>query len=57
MPFTETLKELVLNGASSSEIKRAAINEGMKTLRMSGLTKAAEGVTTLEEVLRVTMAD
>ncbi len=57
MPFTETLKELVLNGASSSEIKRAAIAEGMKTLRMSGLTKAAEGVTTLEEVLRVTMAD
>jgi len=57
MPFTETLKELVLNGASSSDIKRAAINEGMKTLRMSGLTKAAEGVTTLEEILRVTMAD
>ncbi len=57
MPFTETLKELVLNGASSSEIKRAAIDEGMKTLRMSGMTKAAEGVTTLEEVLRVTMAD
>ncbi len=57
MPFTETLKELVLNGASSSEIKRAAIDEGMKTLRMSGMTKAAEGVTTLEEILRVTMAD
>jgi len=57
MPFTETLKELVLNGASSAEIKRAAIVEGMRTLRMSGLTKAGEGVTTLEEVLRVTMAD
>ncbi|MBI2400063.1 MAG: type IV-A pilus assembly ATPase PilB [Deltaproteobacteria bacterium] len=57
MPFSETIKELVLNGASSSEIKRAAIREGMKTLRMSGVTKVGEGVTTIEEILRVTMAD
>lgn len=57
MPFSETIKELVLNGASSSEIKRAAIREGMKTLRMSGVTKVGEGVTTMEEILRVTMAD
>lgn len=57
MPFTETIKELVLNGANTSDLKRAMINDGVKTLRMSGLTKIAEGVTTLEEVLRVTMAD
>jgi type IV pilus assembly protein PilB len=57
MPFSETIKELVLNGASSSEIKRAAVREGMKTLRMSGVTKVGEGVTTIEEILRVTMAD
>ncbi len=57
MPFTEALKEAVLNGASSSEIKRTAINDGMKSLRMSGITKVAEGVTTIEEILRVTMAD
>ncbi|HHL39477.1 MAG TPA: type IV-A pilus assembly ATPase PilB [Deltaproteobacteria bacterium] len=57
MPFTEKLKEAVLNGASAAEIKRTAIDEGMKTLRMSGITKVAEGVTTIEEVLRVTMAD
>ncbi|MBI5343862.1 MAG: type IV-A pilus assembly ATPase PilB, partial [Deltaproteobacteria bacterium] len=57
MPFTDIIKELVLNGASAGEIKRATIKEGMKTLRMSGITKAAEGVTTIEEVLRVTMAD
>ena len=57
MPFTEPIKELVLNGASSAEIKRAAVREGMKTLRMSGVTKVAEGVTTIEEILRVTMAD
>ncbi len=57
MPFTESVKELVLNGASSAEIKRQAIKEGMKSLRMSGITKVGEGVTTIEEVLRVTMAD
>jgi type IV pilus assembly protein PilB len=57
MPFTETIKDLVLNGASTAEIKKATIENGMKTLRMSGITKVAEGVTTIEEVLRVTMAD
>ncbi|MBE7415274.1 MAG: type IV-A pilus assembly ATPase PilB [Deltaproteobacteria bacterium] len=57
MPFTEGIKDMVLNGASSAEIKRAAIKEGMKSLRMSGITKVAESVTTIEEVLRVTMAD
>ncbi len=57
MPFTDGLKELVLNGASSAELKRGAIKEGMKSLRMSGITKVAEGVTTIEEILRVTMAD
>ncbi|WKZ31727.1 MAG: type IV-A pilus assembly ATPase PilB [Thermodesulfobacteriota bacterium] len=57
MPFTEGIKDMVLNGASSAELKRTAIKEGMKSLRMSGVTKVAEGVTTIEEVLRVTMAD
>ncbi|MBI5048301.1 MAG: type IV-A pilus assembly ATPase PilB [Deltaproteobacteria bacterium] len=57
MPFTDGLKELVLNGASSAELKRGAIKEGMKTLRMSGVTKMKEGVTTIEEVVRATMAD
>ena len=57
MPFTESIKDLVLNGASTAELKRAAVMEGMKTLRMSGISKVAEGVTTIEEILRVTMAD
>ncbi|CAG1066232.1 Type II secretion system protein E [uncultured bacterium] len=57
MPFSEPVKELVLNGSSTAEIKRAAIRDGMKSLRMSGVTKVAEGVTTIEEILRVTMAD
>ena len=43
MPFTESIKELVLNGASAAEIKRAAIKDGMKSLRMSGITKVGEG--------------
>jgi type IV pilus assembly protein PilB len=57
MPMTEELREAVLAGATGTELKRTAAQGGMKTLRQSGLTKAAEGVTTLEEILRVTMAD
>jgi type IV pilus assembly protein PilB len=57
MPISDELKELILEGASTAEIKKAAIRLGMKTLRMSGLTKVAEGVTTMEEVMRVTFND
>jgi type IV pilus assembly protein PilB len=57
MTVNEPIKELVLMGASGSEIKKEAINQGMKTLRQSGLTKVALGVTSVAEVLRTTMAD
>jgi type IV pilus assembly protein PilB len=57
MPIYEELRELILAGENSLVIKRAAIKKGVKTLRQSGMTKVAEGVTTIEEVLRVTMAD
>lgn len=57
MPFTDDLKEMVLQGCSTAELKAAAIKNGMKTLRMSGLTKVMEGITTLEEVARVTAMD
>jgi len=57
MRFHDELKERVLQGASSAELKHAAINRGMLTLRMSGITKILAGVTTPEEILRVTMAD
>lgn len=57
MPMSEELRSLVLNGASATEIKRTSIALGMKTLRMSGITKLREGQTTIEEVVRVTMAD
>jgi type IV pilus assembly protein PilB len=57
MRFTDPLKELVLQGASAAELKAAAIKGGMSTLRMSGIKKCLEGVTTPEEILRVTMSD
>ncbi|MCS6914353.1 MAG: type IV-A pilus assembly ATPase PilB [Myxococcales bacterium] len=57
MPFYESLKELVLQGASAAEIKAEAIRNGLQTLRMSGLKKIAEGITTPEEVMRVTVGD
>lgn len=57
MLMTEEIKEFVLNGASSAEIKREAVRGGMETLRASGLRFLKEGTTTVEEVLRVTIAD
>jgi type IV pilus assembly protein PilB len=57
MRFTDPLKELVLAGSSSAELKAGAIRNGMTSLRMAGNIKVAAGVTTPEEVLRVTMAD
>jgi type IV pilus assembly protein PilB len=57
MVLKEELKEFVLNGASSLELKREAIRLGMQTLRQSAMRKLAEGVTTLSEVLRVSTSD
>ena len=49
---TDDLRELILVGASALELRKKAIEQGMMTLRRSGLVKAAAGVTTLEEVMR-----
>jgi type IV pilus assembly protein PilB len=57
MPMADDLKECVLQGYSSIELKREAIRLGMQTLRRAGLKKIREGMTTLEEILRVTRAD
>jgi type IV pilus assembly protein PilB len=57
MPMSEELRELVLNGASASDIKRSAVSLGMKTLRQAALAKLKEGATTVGEVVRVTMPD
>jgi type IV pilus assembly protein PilB len=55
MEITDELRELILVGASGLELKRKAVEEGMITLRRSGLHKVMEGVTTIEEVARETM--
>jgi type IV pilus assembly protein PilB len=55
MPMHKKLRALILDGASSAELKKTAIDSGMKTLRQSALTKVREGMTTLSEVARVTM--
>lgn len=57
MELTDELKEFILSGASSLEIKREAIRQGMRTLRQSALQKLKQGVTTIEEVVRNTAAD
>lgn len=54
LPLDDAIKELVVEGADSAVIKREAVRRGMRTLRQSALRKLAEGVTTVEEVLRVT---
>jgi type IV pilus assembly protein PilB len=55
MEIGEDLRELVLVGASALELRRKAVEEGMITLRQSGLRKVKEGLTTLEEVARETV--
>ncbi len=57
LPVSETIRRLIIKRASAAVIKNQAISEGMKTLRMVGVDKAREGITTLEEVLRVTAED
>lgn len=57
MPVKEELKEFILNGAATSEIKREAMRLGMKSMRQSALQKLEEGRTTLEEVMRISVSD
>ncbi len=57
LPVSEAIRRLVIKRASASVVKNQAISEGMKTLRMVGIDKAREGITTLEEVLRTTSED
>ncbi len=54
LPIDDKVKELIIEGADAQLIKREAIRSGMKTLRQSALRKLADGVTTFEEVVRVT---
>ncbi len=54
MVIRETLREAILQGASVSELRELGRKNGMRTLREAGLQKIREGVTSLEEVMRVT---
>jgi type IV pilus assembly protein PilB len=56
MPITEELRHLILTDASTADIREAAEQQGMRTLRQSGLAKVLDGTTTTQEVLRVTLS-
>ncbi|HUO50337.1 MAG TPA: GspE/PulE family protein [Candidatus Paceibacterota bacterium] len=53
LPVTQTIKELVMKNATGDELQQQAHSEGMLTMSEDGIFKAAQGVTTIEEVLRV----
>jgi type IV pilus assembly protein PilB len=55
MEITEGIRELILTGASALELRRKSLDDGMISLRLSGLQKIRDGMTTVEEVLRETI--
>ncbi|MAW07451.1 MAG: type II secretion system protein GspE [Halobacteriovoraceae bacterium] len=57
MPMTQAIREIVLKGGSSDDIKKQAIRDGMKTLRMCALSKVAKGLTTLDEAVSNSSSD
>jgi type IV pilus assembly protein PilB len=57
MPVSRAIRELIVTGATESQVRTVALADGMRSLRADGLAKAMAGKTTLEEVLRVTPAD
>ncbi|RME35219.1 MAG: type IV-A pilus assembly ATPase PilB, partial [Deltaproteobacteria bacterium] len=57
MPMFEEIREMVLAGANTAEIKRESMRLGVKTMRQAALTKLEEGILSFEEVLRCTVAD
>jgi type IV pilus assembly protein PilB len=56
MEITDDIRELILIGASALELRKRAVEQGMLTLRASGLIKIKSGITTIEEVVRETVA-
>jgi type IV pilus assembly protein PilB len=57
LDLTDHIREMIVDRRPTSEIKRAAIVEGMITLRQSGLSKIRAGITTLREINKVTFVD
>jgi len=53
----DDIRSLILKRAPSTEIRNLAVRKGMRTLRQAGIRKALEGITSLEEVFRVTQLD
>ncbi|CAD7769974.1 Type II secretion system protein E [Candidatus Methanoperedenaceae archaeon GB37] len=54
MEVTDSIRSLIIEGADTDHIRKEAIKEGMATMRLDGLNKVISGITTIEEVLRVT---
>ncbi len=57
MPISDGIRSLIMQHAVAGDIRRLAVEEGMRTLYEDGLLKALAGVTTVDEVLRVTRED
>jgi general secretion pathway protein E len=57
MPIDQELCSMIIRRSHAGEIKEYAVSRGMKTLRDDGLARAVAGITTIEEVLRVTQDD
>jgi general secretion pathway protein E len=57
MLVNDEIRQMVLKNVDSGTIKKAAVTRGMKTLRDDGADKVVHGITTMEEVLRVTQED
>jgi type IV pilus assembly protein PilB len=56
MPMTSDLRRMILQRASTDELKQTAVEQGMITLRDDGLVKVRKGITTLDEVIKETAA-
>ena len=57
LEFTPAVREAFLNGATATELTTIGVAEGMSTLAADGIRKAAEGLTTIDEVLRVALVE
>ena len=57
LPLSENLRSLIMQRSPASDLKRLAVSEGMRTLRMDGMQKVVNGLTSPEEVMRVTQLD
>jgi type II secretory ATPase GspE/PulE/Tfp pilus assembly ATPase PilB-like protein len=55
LPITESIRKLIMQNSDAEQIQKQAISEGMITMVEDGFIKAAQGITTIEEVLRVIM--